>query len=121
MRYSDHNVLVKEPDLQSLAALVLLTKQLAPKRTGYRVWLKYRRWYIREHLRRHKCLMCHYCRKGPLRKQSDDENNLATLDHVKPISKGGDRFHSSNIVIACFSCNSRKKDMDVEEFVNPIV
>jgi 5-methylcytosine-specific restriction endonuclease McrA len=121
MRYSDHNVLVKEPHIQSLAALVLLTKQLAPRPSRYRDWLKYRRWYIRQHLKAHNKLVCHYCGKGPLRKQSDNEDNLATLDHVKPISKGGNKFHSSNIVIACFSCNSRKRDMDVEKFINPIV
>jgi 5-methylcytosine-specific restriction endonuclease McrA len=121
MRYSNHNVLVKNPHVQSLAALVLLTKKLAPRRPSYKDWLRYRKWYIREHLRTHKKLVCHYCGKGPLKKQSDDDDDLATLDHVKPISKGGARFLSSNIVVACYSCNSRKKDMDVEKFINPIV
>ena len=120
MRYSDHNVLVSDPHPHSLAALVRLTKKLAPKPVGYKVWLKYRRWYIRQHIKRHKKLECFYCGKGPLKKQSNDHNNIATLDHVKPLSKGGNRFHSSNIVIACHSCNSRKKDLDVKDF-NPIV
>src|SRR5271154_5173579 len=95
MRYSDHNVLVREPHVQSLAALVLLTKKLAPRPTRYRDWLKYRKWYIRQYLRTHKQLTCHYCGKGPLKKQSYSDNDLATLDHVKPISKGGSKFHSS--------------------------
>lgn len=121
MRYSEHNVLVKDPHPQSLASLVLLTKLLAPRPMGYRVWLKYRRWYIRQHLRVNKTLKCFYCGKDSLKKQTDDTDRLATLDHVKPVSKGGKKFCSSNIVIACHSCNSRKKDMDLEKFINPIV
>lgn len=121
MRYSNHNVLVDSPHPQSLAALVLLTKKLAPRPVGYREWLRYRKWYIREHFRKHKVLECFYCGKGPLKKQTDHNDQLATLDHVKPLSKGGERFHSSNLVVACYSCNSRKRDKTVEEFMNPIV
>ena len=121
MRYAQHNVLVNEPHNQSLAALVLLTKKLAPRPLNYRVWLRYRKWFLREHLKKHKKLMCFYCDTGPLKKQSDFTNDLATLDHVKPLSKGGLRFHSSNLVVACFACNSRKKDKDVDEFINLIV
>jgi len=36
----------------------------------------------------------------------------ATLDHVKPKSKGGRR-----VVIACRPCNSTKADLDVEVFL----
>lgn len=117
MRYSNHNVLVKNPNLQSYAALVMLTKKLAPRPYGYRVWLKYRKWYLREHERKHGGFYCHYCNKGPLKKQSDFNDDIATLDHVHPVSKGGDKFMSYNIVVACFSCNNRKTDKSVEEFV----
>ncbi len=112
---------MNDPHPQSLAALVLLTKKLAPRPIGYKVWLKYRKWFMREHLRLHGELRCFYCNKGNLKKQSDFTEELATLDHVKPLSKGGERFHSSNLVVACFSCNNRKKDKNVEEFLNPIV
>lgn len=39
----------------------------------------------------------------------------ATIDHLKPVSKGG---HSSpeNIVICCKTCNSSKRDKTLEEF-----
>src|ERR1051325_6199771 len=116
MRYSNHNVLVKNPHPQSLAALVMLTKKLAPRPFGYRVWLKYRKWYLREHWRKHHGFFCHYCGKGPLKKFSDFNDDLATLDHVRPTSKGGDNFLSSNIVVACFHCNNKKTDKSVEEF-----
>ena len=121
MRYDKHNILVHEPHVQSLAALILLTKKLAPRPMGYRSWLKYRKWFLREHCRQHKTLFCFYCKKGPLKKFSDFTEDLATLDHVKPLAKGGERFHSSNLVVACFSCNSRKRDKDLNEFLNPIV
>jgi 5-methylcytosine-specific restriction endonuclease McrA len=121
MRYAQHNVLVNEPHVHSLAALVLLTKKLSSSPITYKVWLRYRKWFIREQLKKYKVLTCFYCNKGPLKAQSDFTDNLATLDHVKPLSKGGERFHSSNLVIACHRCNSRKRDKDVEEFLNPIV
>jgi hypothetical protein len=121
MRYSRHNVLVNDPHPQSLAALVLLTKKLAPLPLNYKVWLRYRKWFLREYLRSHKTLTCFYCKKGPLKVQSDHDSDLATLDHVKPLSKGGERFHSSNLVVACYACNSRKKDKDLNDFLNPIV
>jgi len=121
MRYSSHNVLVDNPHPKSFAALVLLTKNLSPRPVGYKDWLRYRKWFIREHLRKHKELSCFYCGKSSLKKQSNYTDQLATLDHVKPLSKGGERFHSSNLVVACYSCNSRKRDKSVEEFLNPIV
>lgn len=116
MRYFNHNILVKNPHIQSWAALIMLTKKLAPKPYRYRVWLKYRTWYLREHFKKHKGFYCYYCNKGPLRKQSDFTDDLATLDHIHPISKGGPKFLSTNIVIACFTCNNRKTDKSIEEF-----
>jgi len=92
MRYAQHNVLVPEPHPQSLAALVLLTKKLSPRPISYKAWLKYRKWFLREHLKKHKKLMCFYCGCGPLKPQSDTNKELATLDHVKPLSKAENAF-----------------------------
>jgi 5-methylcytosine-specific restriction endonuclease McrA len=121
MRYAQHNVLIHEPHPKSLAALVLLTKKLAPRPISYKVWLKYRKWFLKQELKKYKILTCFYCDKSSLKTQSDFTHDLATLDHVKPLSKGGTKFHSSNIVVACFTCNSRKRDKDLDEFINPIV
>jgi len=118
MRHDRHNVLESNPHVKSLAALVLLTRKLAPKPVGYRVWLKYRSWYLRQHQRAYGEFKCFYCGKGPLKKQTDDTKVLATLDHVHPTSKGGAKFHSSNIVVACHPCNNRKQDKSVDEFMN---
>ena len=121
MRYAKHNVLVHNPHPQSLAALVLLTKKLSPQPVSYKTWLKYRKWFLKQYLRKYKTLVCFYCGNGPLKSQADSNKELATLDHVKPLSKGGERFHSSNLVVACYTCNSRKKDKDLDDFLNPIV
>lgn len=38
-----------------------------------------------------------------------------TIDHVQPISKGGDRFSYTNVVACCFDCNSTKSDKLLSE------
>lgn len=41
--------------------------------------------------------------------------NPNTIDHVKPASKGGDDS-LENLVLACKSCNSSKKDLSIEQY-----
>ena len=48
-------------------------------------------------------MVCYYCQK----KMDKAE---ATVDHVIPLSKGGERLAPSNLVACCLSCNSRKKN-----------
>ena len=43
------------------------------------------------------------------------EDLVATLDHKRPISRGG-RHELDNLHLLCFSCNSSKKDKTWEEF-----
>ncbi len=53
------------------------------------------------------CGLCAYCGLP---------TELLTLDHIVPISKGGD--HSfDNIAPACRSCNARKHDIDLLVFI----
>lgn len=40
-----------------------------------------------------------------------------TVDHIKPISKGGPDV-PENVVSCCKSCNSSKKDKDLKDFLN---
>lgn len=46
---------------------------------------------------------CVYCNKHLI-------NSDATIDHIVPLSKGGSKHDPSNLVAACRSCNSSKKD-----------
>jgi 5-methylcytosine-specific restriction endonuclease McrA len=52
----------------------------------------------------HKCI---YCGKDDI---------ALTMDHVVPLSKGGDH-DKSNIVGACWLCNGKKTNLSVEEFI----
>ena len=53
-------------------------------------------------LRRDKYI-CTYCQK--VLSGAD-----ATVDHIIPLAKGGDRLALGNLVACCRSCNSSKKD-----------
>lgn len=56
---------------------------------------------------------CYYC-------NFSTPEDKRTLDHVVPLSKGG--LHSaSNIVMACLSCNSTKKDLNLNEFLEKYI
>jgi 5-methylcytosine-specific restriction endonuclease McrA len=60
---------------------------------------------------------CFYCKKKmelPIYKVKATKRT-ATLDHVKPLSKGGKR--PKNLVLACQECNSKKSSMPAHEFV----
>lgn len=52
---------------------------------------------------------CAYCQK----------TRKLTVDHIIPLSKGGANW-PDNICMACGSCNSKKKDRDLAEFVESL-
>jgi 5-methylcytosine-specific restriction endonuclease McrA len=39
-----------------------------------------------------------------------------TVDHVEPVSKGGEILNPENLVAACVSCNSKKQDKSARFF-----
>ncbi len=47
----------------------------------------------------------------------DHKHNIATIDHILPISAGGDNSEE-NLVTSCLSCNSSKKDkiINIEDY-----
>lgn len=99
-----HQVLVEEPHTQSYAALVLLNKEYRMSQANE--WLEFRKVF----LSRFDVLTCKYCGKSNLEAETDCLSQLATLDHVIPLSKGGPRYDEQNLVVACFKCNSKKAD-----------
>lgn len=97
---------VVEPHVQSLAALVLLTKKL--REEELKLWLDFREEFLNA-----RELKCHYCGKDNLQIEVDMTDKeqlkyLATIDHVIPLSKGGKMFDPNNCVVACFNCNRKK-------------
>lgn len=53
--------------------------------------------------------ICHYCKKETPRK-------LRTADHMTPLNLDG-THSASNLVMACWTCNSSKRDIPYDEFV----
>ena len=52
---------------------------------------------------------CHYCAKQLTRFS-------ATLDHIQPVSKGGDNSYD-NLVTACLHCNSERGNKPLMDFI----
>ena len=110
-RFKRHTIYVTEPYIQSYAQSVLLRWQLN-KSAGetVRIWLRFRKWWLKQQGK----LVCHYCgRKGlkkSVRTREEEETKLATIDHVHPLSKGGERYKDYNLVVACWPCNQKKGD-----------
>ena len=106
-----HNVLVKEPYVESYAALVLLKRYYySIVKPEWLVWLEFRTNHLT--IIQNTCeLRCHYCNKGPLIIDANNKNPLvATLDHVIPIAKGGEVYNTTNLVVSCYPCNQKKAD-----------
>lgn len=110
-----HRILVKEPDVRSMAAMVLLNRQYT--KAELEKWFSFREKF----LHKHEPLKCVYCGKGNLIIDGEEcadghgLGHLATIDHVVPVSKGGSRYDESNCVVACFKCNQKKKDTLISE------
>lgn len=60
--------------------------------------------------------ICFYC-KVKMHFDGADDGTKMTLDHLIPISKGGDD-KLSNLVAACKKCNGKRGDKEIAEFVN---
>ena len=58
-------------------------------------------------------------RRDRHRSQYCGSNNRLTLDHVIPVSKGGEHKWN-NVVTACESCNQRKRDRTPHEAGMPL-
>lgn len=66
---------------------------------------------------RGRCIYCGYLMwpSMPQPYSNDIGTMLATLDHMKPLSRGGtNKF--TNLVAACYHCNNEKGSMDAVEF-----
>ena len=83
-------------------------RRRARERQAKRIDLSIQQW---EEIQRAYNFRCVYCGKKPKK---------LTKDHITPISKGGDHT-MMNIVPACRSCNSRKRDRAPLTAVQPLL
>ncbi|NJO64301.1 MAG: HNH endonuclease [Richelia sp. RM2_1_2] len=45
-------------------------------------------------------------------------DNMATTDHIIPISTGGEKYNILNLIAACHHCNSIKSNTSATTFIN---
>ena len=64
-------------------------------------------------------LFCVYCNKKNLEIEYDgmtvSPGNMATLEHLTPVSKGGGVFDLAHIVCACGNCNRKRSNHELDE------
>lgn len=114
-----HKFLTQIPSIKSRAAYLLLKDKLRAQDETYKSihgirfkWLKFRKNFLIQHKQIHNSFICGYCGRPDLyeaERKSDDWQ--VTLDHIIPLSKGGQMFDISNLIISCTLCN-RIKDSD---------
>lgn len=59
---------------------------------------------------------CHYCRRAVVVQRKPTSEVAGTIDHKHPISRGGSNG-PTNLLLACFRCNTWKGNMEYAEFV----
>jgi len=130
----NHIMFNPNPHIKSYAALILLNNKLMSQdesfiNDDFRKWLEFREVYLNKQLSIHKTLNCSYCNKpnleigGKTPKDLLDNNknpNLATIDHIIPLCKGGDKYDEQNICVCCKNCNKEKGIMPAEKFIQKI-
>ena len=106
-----NNICIDNPNIKSSASYFLLARSLMCKDTDYKEkfkWLKFRDKYLQKILDEYKTLHCEYCNHGNLKLFTKDNNQIATLDHIIPTSKGGELYNPDNLAVSCHRCNQRK-------------
>jgi len=89
-------------------------------------WMGFRKEFIHEQLLEKGELTCSYCGRNDLvegfhefeKKDLNNKiSNLATIDHIVPLSKGGDKYLKVNCCIACKKCNRKKGNKVLTDFI----
>lgn len=70
---------------------------------------------LRTHILERDELTCGYC-KGRGTKHADPDNRPWHIDHILPVSRGGQTI-PGNLILACSSCNLSKHDATGAEFI----
>lgn len=115
-----HRIESEDCSIKSLASLVLLRNDLLQQDADFiaadwRVQLDFNTGFLKFKLKEKGTLTCVYCQKTNLYINEDYTKSpptefLATADHIIPKVKGGAPMNYNNLVVACWKCNSNKKD-----------
>jgi 5-methylcytosine-specific restriction endonuclease McrA len=124
--HSFHGIVSQLPSIKSPAALYLLNQFYLTRDVDYLAdthnkRIQFSRDYLSDQLAKCGTLTCKYCGKKDLVIEFDSHRPIpktikATIDHIIPISKGGEIYDVNNIAIACARCNARKSDLLPEDF-----
>lgn len=127
----NHIIFTEEnPHPNSLAASILLKNDLMiqdEKLLELCTWLKFREEYLNKILKQKGDLVCKYCGKQHLeiggRELKDfhgnnKNKNLATIDHINPLSNDGKKYDETNMCVDCKKCNGKKGNKNIDEFIN---
>lgn len=111
------HVMFGEPHRSSYAALVLLNEKFSNMdknrndKYNWRKWTIFRQKYLKYLEKKNGELVCEYCGKRHL-KIHGDQKEIATIDHVKPLCMGGERYDIKNMAVTCYKCNQAKGHED---------
>ena len=136
------------PSNKSLASLILLNnfyyeleneepieysyknrKKFFSNNASLQIYFNFKKNFLENILSSKKDLVCKYCGKTHLQigyttlKDShlnDKIKNLATIDHVVPLSTGGELLDENNCVVACKQCNRKKGSKSKKEFLKEL-
>lgn len=110
-------------DAKSYSAAILLHNKLIKQdedrywKTSIVKWYNFRQAFLKDVLKKFNQLSCAYCPRTDLVIGKTDENpninnnslpNLATIDHIYPLSLGGAKYDVNNCTVACRRCNGTK-------------
>lgn len=119
---SVHNNIFQDPSTNNCrASYLLLRNKLYEQDENHwsielKKWLKFRNTFLAKQVVDNK-LTCVYCDRDDLvtgYHEFDKINlnnkikNLATIDHIYPLSKGGAKYDEANCCCSCKKCNNTK-------------
>lgn len=122
------NIMFEVTNSKTLASAILLRKYLQEQDVDFvekmdfiNKKINFSREYLQNVLDKEGTIKCSYCPKKDLIIEYDGmkvPNDVkATIDHIIPISKGGGIFDVKNVTPCCGTCNTKKGNRLLEDFI----
>ena len=117
----NHIYMIPETNRSRSAYILLYDKRKALDdsedwATELKRWLLFRKEFLQSEIVDDK-LTCSYCGRDDLIEGYHESHkkhlnhgfaNLATVDHIHPLSKNGEKYNRDNCCVSCRRCNSKK-------------